>query len=291
VALLFVALLSSFVILPRRDATPVPQLQMLFAPVARPTSKIASWLDARIGKAAPADPEMPDGPPRLASEVYKENEELRLQLAALTAQLQQLAEINAEREAVGDIRPLCTPFVVIGADAGTRQSLALQGTSLDGLAVDQPVLRGQELVGRILTAGMGGAIVQLVVDDHFKANGGFARFEAGSNEYIPIASKLPLVQGTGQGMLIQNLSLRDVEESGLRAGDWVVLSDRDWPIVVQGRRLGRVVSITTGAPLYARIAVQPSTDLMKIREVMVLTHRTVDATGDSKPAQKVKQMQ
>jgi len=277
IALLVVAFLSSFVIVPRRSITPLPPVQLLFAPVARPVSSLAGWVNARFASAKPLDPEHPTAA-RPSSDVYDENQQLRLLVGSLTSQLQRLAQINAEREAVGDIRDLCTPFAVIGADAGKQKSLILQGTTAQGLAVDQPVLKGYELIGRVVVAGMGGAMVRLVTDDHFRATGGFARFsptEAGTEEYVPIASAAPLVEGTGGDlMMIRNLSLRDVQEAGVQAGDWVVLNDVDWPIVVQGRRLGRVVSVNPSTnALYAELQIKPASNLMTIREVMVLTKK------------------
>jgi len=51
---------------------------------------------------------------------------------------------------------------VIGADSGTRDSLAISGTSLDGLKEGMYVLYPGGLVGQVNRAGVGGAQVRLV---------------------------------------------------------------------------------------------------------------------------------
>jgi hypothetical protein len=74
-------------------------------------------------------------------------------------------------------------------------------------------------------------------------------------------------------MIVANLHMSDVEQSGLKAGDWMTLADQDgWPAILQGMKLGRVQSIRPllAQPLFAEIVVKPDVDLMKLKEVMVL---------------------
>ena len=59
---------------------------------------------------------------------------------------------------------------------------------------------------------------------------------------------------------------------GIAVNDMVVLDDRDWPANLQGLWLGRITSIhpQPSAPLVADIRVEPVSDLMRLKEVMVM---------------------
>jgi len=84
------------------------------------------------------------------------------------------------------------------------------------------------------------------------------------------------VHGIGNGMMAARLMhMKDVTEAHLQENDWVVLDDREWPEVLQGWRVGRVTSIEPrrDAPGFAEIRIEPSTNLMQLREVMVMNKR------------------
>jgi cell shape-determining protein MreC len=287
VGLMGIAALSAFAVPPSLSNRGRAAVQNVFAPVARPTRVIAGWLHDRFAHPAPVDDAAPGDAPRTLAQLRDENHQLKLLTVNLTVELQKLREVNAERESVGaDIRDFCTPFQVMGADTGVRASLSIQGTSLDEMTSGMPVLFGGELVGRIDRVGVGGAQVQLVTDAAFRVTGAFARFATNSSgqvECVSVAAPPVLVEGTGKGaMLITRLSLRDVKESGLKEGDWVVLADDDAPWQgMRGRRLGRIASIAPrrNAPLHAEIRVQPRFNLMQLREVMVLTGKHKSDTG------------
>jgi hypothetical protein len=119
--------------------------------------------------------------------------------------------------------------------------------------------------------------VRLITDPASKITGYFGRWVRKSEtetEFQRTATDIPLIEGAGKGMLvIRNLNLKDIRAVGLAEGDWAVLDDNDWPQVVAGQRLGRIVSIRarTDAPLKAEIRLQPQQNLSMLREVMVLT--------------------
>ena len=97
-----------------------------------------------------------------------------------------------------------------------------------------------------------------------------------------------MAEGTGKGtLLIRGLSLAAVNNAGseeakatgddgsvgLKVGDLVILSEKDWPPYLKGWVLGSITSITPrdDAPLFAQITVKPMRDLLMLREVMVVT--------------------
>src|SRR5262249_27539951 len=114
-----------------------------------------------------------------------------------------------------------------------------------------------------------------ITDNAFRVQGRFGRFTAEA-KYVGIATPPPLVEGRGKGeMAIRNLTAKDAEGAGIQVGDWVIGSDPDWPTFLQGYKLGRVSEVTrrTDAPLFAEIWVKPTSDLMALREVMIVNKK------------------
>jgi hypothetical protein len=63
-------------------------------------------------------------------------------------------------------------------------------------------------------------------------------------------------------------------EQGLEPGDWVVVKDRDLPAEVQGRKIGEIEAIETSRnALFFNVVIRPDSDLMKLREVMIVVVR------------------
>jgi cell shape-determining protein MreC len=254
-------------------------LQNIFAPVAAPMRYAAFSLHRHYFPDAP-DRDGPGGKPRSDDDLRKENQLLRQSVTSLTAQLDALKQINADRDLLGRARELCTPFAVMGADSSNRESLNIQGTTLDGLRNDMPVLYPGGIAGQIEAAGVGGARVRLITDKNFATSGSFARFHknaSGAVEFVRIALSPRLLEGAGNNtMLIRTVTLREKAEAGLDIGDLVILNDDfKWPANLQGYHLGRVTNIGTrrDAPLFAEIEVTPLGNLKQLREVMVMTKK------------------
>jgi cell shape-determining protein MreC len=268
--LMGISFLSAFV-LPQATVTRLhPQVSMLFAPVARPSGAIAAFFFHRMGGDRPDDP-------RDLATIRKENEELKVTVKTLTAQLAVLAQRNAEKEQLGDIGSLCTPVAVVGGDPGTRESLTLRSSTIEGISEGLFVIYRGGIVGRIETAGVAGAQVLLETDTGFRVRGCFAAFARGPSGQLEFA-KLPaptvLVEGAGDNsMVVRVLTMEDVKEFKIIPGTSVIVSEPDWPLALQGQPLGRVVEIIPrpDAPLYAQIRIQPQEYLKRLREVMVVT--------------------
>src|SRR5690606_36742860 len=137
------------------------------------------------GRETPRDEGASPGQRRAEQDVITENESLRIEVAYLHQQLEDLKKINADREALGDLRALCIPVGVMGADTGRRQSLCLRAGSVadvrQGLAVQYP----GGVAGRIERSWVGGSQERLVSDGESRVAVSFVRFvpdEAGKLE-------------------------------------------------------------------------------------------------------------
>ena len=74
-------------------------------------------------------------------------------------------------------------------------------------------------------------------------------------------------------MIVRGLTMEDIRKAEVAINDWVILSEPDWPLDLQGQPLGKVVKIIPrpDAPLFAQIRIEPQQNLSRLREVMVVT--------------------
>jgi cell shape-determining protein MreC len=133
------------------------------------------------------------------------------------------------------------------------------------------------LAGRLQTPGITGTRIRLITDKGFGVTGVFARYISkpdGHTELVRIATDPPLVRGDGNNaLLIDGMSLAKAKE--IKVNDVVLLEDTDgWPIALQGQPIGRVIASPAAsrhAPGFAEIHLQPAADLMRLREIMIVT--------------------
>jgi cell shape-determining protein MreC len=270
--LMFLACLSAFVVPQRYTDKIEPQIQGLFAPVSIP----GRWAGAALERRMTGPVEQTDTRPLDA--IREENDFLLQQNAWLTQELDEERKLNEERDRVGvDVRKLCTPVPVVGTDSATGESLAVAGSSLQGLKDGMYVLYSGGIVGTLQRAGLAGGQVRLITNKGYCVIASFTRpggTEKGQTQWARLGGNPVSVVGNGQGMMVcQMISVANVAKFGIRVGDWVMLDDPDWPKNLQNRRIGKVVSIDKrkDAPLYAEIRIRPESDLKKLKEVMVLT--------------------
>jgi cell shape-determining protein MreC len=268
--LMVLSLLCTF-IAPKIHSRPQANVQAIFAPISVPARRLAAWAHDRWTSSEAKDDASPANPRSLA-EVQRENLDLRVALANVTAQLQNLKELNKDRSQLGSARSLCTPVSVIASDAGNRESIALQGGQ--NIRSGMEVLTTAGLVGRVDGGGILGARVRVITDPGFAMVCSFNRYGDGKYEHIPLAAST--VVGIGNGMMAARMMhMKDVKDADLHENDWVVLDDHEWPEVLQGWRVGRITSITArrDAPGFADIRIEPSSNLMQLREVMVMNKK------------------
>jgi cell shape-determining protein MreC len=270
VGLMALSAVSAFALPSRTSGRFRPQISMLFAPVAIPSARIASFFFHRFGGDRPADS-------RDLESIRKENEELKGAVLTLSQQLFELSQRNAEREKLGLVRNLCTPVPVVGADSGTRESLSLRCSTLEGITEGLFVLYPGGVVGQIEQAGIAGAQVRLVTDPASRLRGSFGKFQRRADnqiEFRKLNAPTALIEGAGDGaMIVKDLPMEDVRAAQIEPNDWVILTEPDWPLNLQGQPVGKVVKISPrpDAPLFALIRIEPQENLSRLREVMVVT--------------------
>ncbi len=263
IGLLAAGAISSLVIPPSITGRAQGKADVLLYPVVKPVRAIADSLNSKY-----ADRPLPPGETRQRndSEIAAENTLLRQQITFLNTQLEDLRLVEAERKRVGKLLDYFKPVGVIGGDAGPgRESLSILPASGIDTSPGTPVMCSDGLVGRIVEGGR----VRLITDGGFTMTGQFGRWENGNWNTLAIPN--PSVKGAGAGqMRVENLTVEQAQP--LKPGDWVVISDADFPRILQGGQIGQVDSIAPmrSKPKFAEIIVKPRTDLRKLREVLVL---------------------
>ena len=262
--LLLLSVLSAFVI-PKKTSGVRAHVQGIFYPVAKPARAIASAARGQMG--GPEDK-------RAAADIVRENERLKLAVASLTGQMEQLITRVAETEQFGEVGEYCKRVPVMGSDPALRDSLSVPGR-FDATLLNQPVLYIGGLAGRLERAGLTGAQVRLVTDRSFRATGRFGHFgtnEHGVTAFLPKDTTPPLVEGLGNGvMMVKNIKY-DEALKFVTEGMAVALDDQEYPSILAGQMIGKVVSIKRRpeAALWADIEVRPQWNLMALTSVMVL---------------------
>lgn len=274
--LMAIALLGAFVLPKPLSDRARAQVQVVFGVVSSPIRSAADRVTTRFRPAERVDPGAPAGTSRSYQEIAEENRQLRAALSALVTQFQQLKNVDEERASLGPIRQWCRAMKVVGGDAGGSRSLSVQGNVAD-LRQGMAAIYAGALVGRLdRVAWAGGAQVQLVTDRAFRASVHFGRQQAGNSgqrEFKAVGKLSGLIEGNAQdGMTVRNIPMRDVAESGLAVGDWAVLYDTDYPLLLQGYQVGEVSQIAPSRTiqLFAEIQIRPVRDLRTLREVMIL---------------------
>jgi hypothetical protein len=268
-ALMVLALLSGFVIPPRYTTKALPQLQAIFAPVSVPARGAGMWVQERVSPHVSKDK-------RKVEDIKAENQRLRDHLTELEAQLEVERQRNAQWARLGSLKERCVVVDVAGADAGPRDSLALEGSTLQSVRDLDVALFPGGVAGQIQgRAGIGGAQLRLVTDRGFKVRGRFVRIN--SDLQTQTLTSTVLFEGIGNGVMVVRppLSSAAVKEAGLKPGDVAVVDERDWPTELTGKQLGTITKLEPkrDAPGFDEIRIEPPTNLEMLREVMVLVKK------------------
>lgn len=262
-ALMSGAFLCAFVLPERLTDSARLHAAGIFNPISLPIRRLAQAIQRPFERPQYADW-------RSADSISTENDELRQEIARLTANVDRLQRLEDERQNLGDLKSLCVRAAVAGGDAGGRDGLLLSVPSAKPVHQDDPVLYSGGLAGRLQVA-TGAARVRLITDEGFAVTGAFIRF-TDSGAMTTISAPTPLVRGLGHGQLaIVGMKFSDYRSAGLHEGDWVVLDDPQWPPAVQGIRLGRIswAHELRGNPLFADIRLSTQADLTRLGDVWV----------------------
>jgi len=253
-------------------------VQSLFAVVSGPVHWFAGAGSARIVAEPAPLVEGSDESVRLT----EENWLLRRQVQMLTLQIESIARDEAEKTRLGQaIEDASQTLQVIGAVSGGRELLRLVGSSTPVAEGDVALFAAGEggLAGRVQSVGAGNqALVRLVTDPGSKLLANFGRFtrsEAGPVVFDTLMSQPFVLEGRGQGeMKVDSLKTSDVQKAGIKPGDLVVLAaaDEKWSNQFVGFRVGVVTAVEekVDAAGFADIRVRPETDLLKLRDVLIV---------------------
>jgi len=266
--LLGVSALTAFVIPEKFTSKSMPGVQGVFAPVSLPVRHLGAWGHDRFAGDDRRER-------RAAQDLRDENLRLATAVDHLQKQLEVERKRNADWEQLGDLRDRCLRVTVSGADVGPRDSLLLPGSTLGRIRDGSYALYPGGVAGQVRgRAGIGGAQLTLITDPGFKVLGHFARrVEGDASEQL---TKMPvLFEGVGKGGMVVRAAItwEDVEKNQrVRVGDVALLADRDWPLELQGQRLGVVTKVEPmrDAPKFAEVRIEPSVNLLMLKEVMVL---------------------
>ena len=116
----------------------------LFSPVATPLRRLVESTSTRLG--------FNDQDKNLLlhstnlTDADREIDRLRVTVASLTMQIDELRRLNAGRDLGGELRNFSRPFKVLSPDLAGRDSLNIHATTSDGVTVAMPVVCQQGLV-------------------------------------------------------------------------------------------------------------------------------------------------
>src|SRR5687767_9020457 len=176
------------------------RLNGIFSPIATPLRRLVEMTSARLGL-NDQDKELIVQTNNI-TDANREIDRLRVTVANLTMQVEELRRLNASRDLGGELRNFSRPFKVLSPDLAGRESLNIHATTSDGVVVGMPVVCQQGLVGKISTVGNLGAQVRLITDIGSRISGQFGKFilqPDGRATFTPIATNEPLVEGRGHG--------------------------------------------------------------------------------------------
>jgi rod shape-determining protein MreC len=198
----------------------------------------------------------------------------RLQMAAReNDQLRDLVGIGRE-SGLAAYKPV-TARVYSRSFSSWYETMEINKGSSDGVAVNQPVINGKGLVGKVKTVSDGNAVVMLLSDSEF----GVSALAAGSGQP---GSILPVAGSPGDLLLDLVPDAKKV-----RTGDSIVtagtISSRLPSPFPQGIPIGEVKRIEGEGDLDRTIHVAPFADLRDLDFVQVLTRPTADQRASITP--------
>lgn len=273
-----VAAVSAFAMPPNFGDSFRNSATTLFLPVTSTVRQVAWLLNKRLvpprGTAVAEN-----GGGNGYAQLRDENENLKYRVSFLKTENERLQrQLNDISQL--DIKDPVRIIPVIGGDPGSQQVLSLQLASGEGVIPNMPVMYPYGLVGKLEIVGLGTARVRLITDNTSRITGEFVRYQKDTIDFTHLPQSPKTVEGTGNGKMVikafkaEELTPPKQPDLKLQVGDWVVVKDKDLPPQAQGRKLGEIESIVEGRnPMFVQIVIRPQTDLMKLREVMVMVRK------------------
>jgi rod shape-determining protein MreC len=197
----------------------------------------------------------------------KEVEQLRAGLAQELAtqnendQLRALLDFEKDHVFPGGVQ-MVTARVIDRSTSAWYSTATINAGSGDGVQVDDPVVNGQGLVGRVTKVTLNASQVMLVTDQ-----------ESHVDAMIVPGTEDGSAQGLVGGSVTGDVTLDYVDKNEkVKVGQDVVTSGRNGSIFVKGIPIGSVESVgAQEVELYQSIAVKPFVDFRKLDVVAVIT--------------------
>jgi rod shape-determining protein MreC len=196
----------------------------------------------------------------------KEVQQLRAGLAqelttqAENAQLRDLVDFHKNHVFPKGVT-LVTARVVARSTSAWYSTVTINAGSGDGVAIYDPVVNGQGLVGRVTKVSANAAQVMLVTDQQSYVD---AMIEPGTAKGSP--------QGIVSGSVTGDVTLEYVDKNEkVKKGQYVVTSGINGSIFVRGIPIGQVESVgSQEVELYQSISIKPFVDFRKLDIVQVV---------------------
>jgi rod shape-determining protein MreC len=201
-----------------------------------------------------------------------ERDQLRQEVARLQLMENENAElrdlVDYARESGLDAYDPVTARVYSRSNSSWYSTIEINKGSSDGVQINQPVINGKGLVGKVKTVSDGNAVVMLLSDAEF----GAAALAAEADQP---GSILPVTGSPGDLLLDLVPNAKEI-----RKGDRIVtagtVSDRLPSPFPEGILIGTVKRIEGEGELDRTIHVEPAADLRSLDFVQVLTKPTSD---------------
>lgn len=201
-----------------------------------------------------------------------ENEQLQKTLQQLALENNALKQMKDENTRLRSLLAIndSLPFRTLGARVVGRTPGYLSNViyidrgSADGLAVDDPVISGNGVVGRVINVFQHQSQVQLITNP-----------DASTGVMIESTHAPGVLRGSGNFTLELDY-IANTEQ--INVGDLVVTSglDRIYP---KGLPIGKVIESRKSNSVFRAIKVEPRNDLVRLEEVSVLSSQTKPEWG------------
>lgn len=235
-----------------------------FGPVRRGVDAVFGPAQRAVGGAARAVGNALGGLPNIGT--YRDdNEQLKAEnarLQALLAETDDLRRLEKQWNDLLRLKDYGTYTVVparisgFGSAFGFERTVTLDAGSKDGVQVDQPVVNGQGLVGRVKRVGPFTSTIVLVTDELFTVG-----------VVLDKRSTFGFVDGDGAEAMTLKIPQRDGK---VEVGDLLLTTGSS--VAVPGIPVGRVTRVAGGAGGLARSAdVDPVVDLGALDVVGIVT--------------------
>ncbi len=230
-------------------------LQSVFGPIERAAASVVRPVSDFIDGVTSAHSNQ-----QTINELQSENDSLRSQLLTNQYDQSRIEELDKllNLAGLGRYRVAPAQVIAVAAGRGYARAVTIDAGSNDGIKVDQTVINGDGLVGRVIEVGPSTATILLLADPTFTVG---ARM-AGSLESGAV---------TGQGVDPLALELFN-PQAAVEAGDLLVtLGSRQGKPFVPGVPIGEVISVTpTPGALTRSATVRPFANLTALDLVGVI---------------------